>query len=150
MSTQRNRIQVLLPDDVYQAIATIARLSDTSMSGFVAQILKAEKDTLIQVSHMLMEAREAQDKLKLSSKLMIDQLTMKAHAHRREIDKTLDSVHALVSDANSSAAEGDGGATRGRPRPRNPLAINKGVKNGGTEGVGPDYRPAMPSGWKDV
>lgn len=146
MATQRNRIQVLLPDDLHNAIATIARLSDLSMSGFIAQILKAEKNTIIQLADMMQEAKEAKDKLTLTAKLRIDQHIMDAGRHKDAALANFERVHVIISDANNSPdPAGDGPARPGTGR-ENPLGLNKGVKTTDEGG----YRPQMSKQWRDI
>lgn len=146
MPSQRNRIQVLLPDDLHVAIATIARLSNLSMSGFIAQILKAEKNTIIQLADMMMEAKEAQDKLSLTAKLRIDQHIMDAGKHKDAALANFDRVHLIISDANNADDPSGDWRSRARADRRDPLAINKGAKNTSEGG----QRPTMSKQWQDI
>lgn len=146
MPAKRNRIQVLLPDDVYEAIATIARLSNMSQSGFIAQILKTEKRTLIQLSHLMLEAQEAKEKLSLTGKLRIDQHIMDAGRHKDAAFANFERIHLIISDANNSPdPAGDGPARPGTGR-ESPLAINKGAKITSEGGQSPE----MSKHWRDI
>lgn len=146
MPAKRNRIQVLLPDDVYEAIATIARLSNMSQSGFIAQILKTEKKTLIQLSHLMLEAQEAKEKLSLTGKLRIDQHIMDAGKHKDAAIANFERIHLIISDANNSEAATGDGRSRPGPGPQDPLAINKGAKTVSEGGK----RPKMSKQWQDI
>lgn len=146
MSPKRNIIQVVLPEDVYSSIVKIARLTDSSLSGFVAQILKGEKDTLAQLAQLLQDAQEAKGKLSLSSQLNLDQLMMKSTRQKAEIQSTLDRVHTIVADAKNSPEPDRAARSGGRAGREDPLAINKGAKTSPEGGK----RPTMSRDWQRI
>lgn len=135
MPTQRPRIQIMLPEDLHQSIATISRLSNLTMAGFLSQILKAEAETIHQIANMMMQAKEAQDKLSISGRVQIEKIALRVDDSKHQVRESLDQMHVIIHDAVSSQdAAGD---ARSVPRagPENPLAINKGVKKGVEKGV---------------
>lgn len=129
MPAKNPRIQVVLSPELYDAIGEIARLSDTSRSGFVSTILYQNAETIIQLSHLLRDARQVAGKIPLSTKVKIASLLSQIEGAEQGIRSSLDDVQSsLPNPQEGGKSEGVGALARPRTRSSRPLAINKGAK----------------------
>lgn len=128
MPAKNPRIQVVLSPELYEAIGEIARLSDTSRSGFVSTILYQNAETIIQLSHLLRQARDVAGTIPLSTKVKIDSLLAQIEGAEDTVRSALDDVQTSLPDGQrGQSSEGVGALARPRTRSVGPLAINKGA-----------------------
>jgi len=141
------RIHVTLPEDLADAIGTIAHLSDMSKSSLISSILSEQRSLIIQLADLLVEAREVSEHLPLSAKLTIDVQSGRIFKSEDEIRNALDAIHILISDYRNGREGGErSGVSTSVHRTRRPLAINKGARIDVDKGA----KPKLSGAWKDI
>lgn len=132
------RLQVVLPREVYDDLARIARYSDTTMSGLVSRMVVEGADVLHQLADTLEQAHGLSVKLPATVQAKLAGIERRVQSVAHEAQDGLDLIQSEVAEhieKHGSDAPvpppGRGGAGASEPEREGsaPPYINKGVKS---------------------
>jgi hypothetical protein len=131
------RLQVVLPKQVYDDLARIARYSDTTMSGLVARMVTEGADVLHQLADTLEQAHGLSVKLPGALQAKLATIEKGLEAAKDDAQEGLDLIQNEVgahienhgADASAGLPRGGrAGASAPPPAKGAPPYINKGVR----------------------